>query len=202
MNSATKKIAFTAMFAALTAVFTLISVPLPGGYYNFGDVAIFVAAFTLNPVLSAISGGLGGALGDLILGYTPYAPFTFVIKAVEATVASLLIHAAKKYFERRPLNRLLRTVTGFSCNLAGGLLMAGGYFVAEGLLLSAEKWSGGIVNLPWNVLQGVVSSLIAAVILFAFGLDRVLKKYAVSKDKDGRKTDVSDDGTDGNDAQS
>lgn len=85
--------------SALTAVLTLAAIPLPGGgYYNFGDAVVFVSAATLGPVSGAFVGGLGGALGDLVLGYTFYAPFTLVIKAAEALVAGLVFRALKRLF--------------------------------------------------------------------------------------------------------
>ncbi len=37
MSAKTRKLVFTALFAALTTAFTLISIPLATGYFNFGD---------------------------------------------------------------------------------------------------------------------------------------------------------------------
>lgn len=176
MTLRTKKLALTALMAALTAVLTLASVPLPGGgYYNFGDVAIFIAAAALGPVAGAFAGGLGGALGDLILGYTFYAPFTLVIKALEGLIAGLLFKAFKSAFIKE-CGRVKKVVFSAVSNVVGGLMMAAGYFLAEGLLLAEGKWQGGLVNLPWNILQGALSAVVAPVILFACRLENVIKK--------------------------
>lgn len=162
--------------AALTAVLTLASVPLPGGgYYNFGDVAIFIAAAALGPALGAFAGGLGGALGDLILGYTFYAPFTLVIKALEGLIAGLLFKAFKSAFIKEG-GTVKKVVFSAVSNVVGGLIMAAGYFLAEGLLLAEGKWQGGLVNLPWNILQGALSAVVAAVVLFVCRLDVLFDK--------------------------
>lgn len=194
MNLTTKKIALTAVMSALAAALTLVSVPLPGGgYYNFGDVAIFSAAATLGPFLAALVGGLGGALGDLILGYTFYAPFTLLIKAVEALVAGALFALFKRAFVKES-GRVKNFVFSFLSNLAGGLLMAAGYFVAEGLLLAEGGWQGGLVNLPWNVLQGAVSAVVAPVLLFVCRIEAVIHKTLASrKVADGEKDAESRD---------
>lgn len=177
----TKKIALTALMTALTAVLTLAAVPLPGGgYYNFGDAVIFVSSATLGPFLGALTGGIGGALGDLCLGYTLYAPFTLAIKAVEGLVAGSVFKALKTVFNKggnRVKNALFLTVSG----IVGGLLMAAGYFVAEGLLLAEGRWQGGIVNLPWNVLQGVLSAAVAAVLLSLLRADKLIDKVLLSR---------------------
>ena len=169
--------------AALTAVLTLASVPLPGGgYYNFGDVAIFIAAAALGPVAGAFAGGLGGALGDLILGYTFYAPFTLVIKALEGLIAGLLFKAFKSAFIKDG-GRVKKAVFSAVSNVVGGLIMAAGYFLAEGLLRAGGKWEGGLVNLPWKILQGALSAVVAAVVLFVCRLDVLFERTISSRNK-------------------
>lgn len=183
MTLRTKKLALTALMAALTAVFTLASVPLPGGgYYNFGDVAVFIAAAALGPVAGAFAGGLGGALGDLILGYTFYAPFTLVIKALEGLTAGLLFKAFKSAFIKEG-GTVKKVVFSAVSNVVGGLIMAAGYFLAEGLLLAEGKWQGGLVNLPWNILQGALSAVVATVVLFVCRLDRLFERTISSRNK-------------------
>lgn len=183
MTLRTKKLALTALMAALTAVLTLASVPLPGGgYYNFGEVAIFIAAAALGPALGAFAGGPGGALGDLILGYTFYAPFTLEIKALEGLIAGLLFKAFKSAFIKDG-GRVKKAVFSAVSNVVGGLMMAAGYFLAEGLLLAEGKWQGGLVNLPWNILQGALSAVVAAVVLFVCRLDVLFERTISSRNK-------------------
>ena len=192
MTFTTKKAALTAAMSALTAVLTLISVPLPGGgYYNFGDVAIFVCSLSLGPALGAVCGGLGGAIGDLILGYTFYAPFTLVIKALEGFIAGSLFAICKKTVLKNK-RTIKNVIFGSLTNLAGGIVMAAGYFLAEGLLLAEGRWQGGIVNLPWNILQGSVSSVVAAVILFACRLDTLICKVSGAPRETADKGDKGD----------
>lgn len=177
MKQNTRHVVFTALTTAMTTVFTLISIALPGGgYYNFGDLAIFISAVVLGPLSGLITGAIGAALGDVILGYFAYVPFTMTVKALEGLIAGLIAKAAVKFcknFHRAKTFEAFFTTLG--C-LFGGFIMAGGYFLAEGLLLAEGKWSGGIINLPWNLLQGTISAFLAVLLLYALRLKNPLTK--------------------------
>lgn len=123
------KLCFAAMFAALVCVGTvLIVIPTPfGGYVNFGDCFILIAAWTLGPYYGFAAGGIGSMLADLFTGYALYAPATFIIKGLIGLVAGLIMLAFKK-----KNHRFLGYVTGA---VAGELLMAVGYFLFEAIFI-------------------------------------------------------------------
>lgn len=66
------------------------------GFFNLGEVFIFLAAFIGGPVTGAVAGGVGASLADLALGYGIFAPATLVLKAAEGFVAGYLFYLAKK----------------------------------------------------------------------------------------------------------
>ena len=86
MKSTTKKIAITALMAALTCIATIIiKIPSPlKGYLNLGDCMVLISGWILSPVYGFIAAGLGSALADIFSGYVIYAPATFVIKGLMA----------------------------------------------------------------------------------------------------------------------
>lgn len=165
-------IVFTALMTALTTALTIASVPLASGYYNFGDVPIFMTACLLGPLPALVTGALGAALGDVILGYMAYAPFTLIIKALEGLVAALFFKVISKPIAKKAPQ------AAFYClgNILSGLIMAFGYFLAEGVLLSEERWSGGIVNLPFNILQGSISAIVATTLLYVCQLKKIFER--------------------------
>lgn len=72
---------------------TLLSIPLPLGYMNLGDVGVFLAACLLmsgridlpirrGALYAGLAAAAGGALADVLLGFAAYAPATFVIKGL------------------------------------------------------------------------------------------------------------------------
>ena len=160
MNKRTnsQKLILAAMFAALTAVSTMvIQIPAPTGYVNLGDAVALLAGMILGPAYGFAAAGLGAALGDLMLGWGMYAPGTFVIKVAVAAVASFLLLLYNKKNCEPTLPRLL------VCTVPAEVLMALGYFVYETAVL--KYGAGAAAAIPANLMQGLVG-VVAAVALF------------------------------------
>jgi uncharacterized membrane protein len=119
------KLARISIFTALVFVATvIIRVPIPatGGYFNFGDSVIFVAALLYGPLVGGLSGGIGAAIADAI-GYPIFAPGTFVIKLFEGVVTGFvgdkIRSRAKSISYWRGLSVLLGVALGFAMYYIG-----------------------------------------------------------------------------------
>jgi uncharacterized membrane protein len=149
-------IAQAGVMAALVAVTTAlvqIYIPATRGYLNFGDIMIFVSAFTFGPLIGGFAGGVGSAISDAATGYAYFAPFTLVIKGAEGLIAGLIS------------NRLSRKRDVLAVVIAGSEMVTG-YFLAEFFGLS-ERWAA-LVEVPANILQiavgGTVGILVAVIL--------------------------------------
>lgn len=155
-----KQLAFTALFAALCAVSTLIiAIPLPNGYFNTGDVFVLLSGWFLGPLYGSIAAGTGSALADIISGYAVYAPATFLIKALDALLAYAVCALWKTVIKRERLDFLPRLFSA----VCGEIVMLLGYFVFESILYG---FAGGALSLVGNALQGICC-LACAVALFS-----------------------------------
>ena len=156
--SRVKFIALSGILTALTAVATLISIPVPAmeGFINVGDSIIFVIAI-INPFIALIAGGIGSMLADLILGYAVWMPFTLVIKGLEGLVAGLLVRVLIKNATK--LDRLGRIDMAKYClaMFIGGLFMIGGYFLAGIYMYGINPAVAGI---GFNAIQLLASMII------------------------------------------
>jgi len=136
-----------AIMSALVTVGTLIiRIPNPmGGYFNLGDVMIFVAALTFNPLIGGIAGGLGSAIADII-GFPLFAIPTLVIKGLEGLLASLITN------KKNVFRDILAVV-------AAGTEMVIGYFLVE---LYALQWGLGaaLAEVPANIAQVTIGGLV------------------------------------------
>ena len=153
-----KNIAYLALFIAFVAIATFISIKWPAGYFNLGEVAIYLVALLCGPVAGAIAGAIGSALTDTFLGYfIPWAPLTFVIKGLEGYLVGRF---AKPLQVKRAL---------FGVGL-GGLWMILGYGLATALVYN---WAAVLPELVADLGQVLVGAVVA--IPLAIKLNRSLR---------------------------
>lgn len=143
MKSKVLKIAYAAVVAALTLVFTMfvkIPVPATNGYIHIGDSMIFIGVYLIG-IYAIPAAAIGSMLSDILLGYATYAPVTFVVKAVAAFICWIVIRKREK---------LPFIVLG---SIAGAAVVMLGYFLAEAFILGYGA-AGALIEVPMNAIQG------------------------------------------------
>lgn len=148
----TKEITITALFIALTYVFTaFINIRLPfapnGGLIHLGNIPLFIAAIVFGKKTGMIAGGVGMALFDVLSGYwSTWAPFTLIIVGLMGYVAGLITEKKLTYF------RVSMAV------VAAIVIKVVGYYIAEVILY------GNIyvpfTSIPGNIIQVGVAGII------------------------------------------
>jgi uncharacterized membrane protein len=155
----TSRIVFTALFAALCCVATLvIAIPSPTGYVNLGDGFVLLSAFILGPVYGAIAAGVGTALADLLCGYAIYAPATLIVKGLMGLAAGLIFRSltGKKFCDHS-------IVPSLAAGIVGEAIMVLGYFLYESLVLGAG--AAAAASVPGNVAQGICGVAVSTVLI-------------------------------------
>lgn len=139
------QISLYAIMAALVCIGTLlVRIPNPmGGYFNFGDVLVFISALTFGPAVGGVAGGIGSALADII-GFPVFALPTLCIKGLEGVLAGFITN-------RKTISRDILAVA-----LAGTEMIVG-YFLVEIYL-----WGIGsaLLEIPGNIAQIVIGGLV------------------------------------------
>ncbi len=154
----TRDLAAGAIFVALTFVvtrYTVIPIPATKGYFNLGEVVIYVAAIVFGRFVGAAAGGIGSALADIAAGASQFAPFTLVVKGLEGYLVGRLAGQTTS-------SRLLATAVG-------GAVMVSGYFLSEvlfaqtlGIAPTARAAVGAaLTELPFNLVQVAVGMIVA-----------------------------------------
>ena len=145
------------MFSGLICVLTIIiSIPIPAtqGFINIGDAGVMICGLLFGPVIGGLSGGIGSSLADILLGYTIYAPGTLIIKGLEGFLVGIIANPKKNY---QKIN--YRDILAV---LAGGSLMAYGYFLYEVFIFGIPA---AVYEL---ILNGIIQFGIGGVIALLF----------------------------------
>ncbi len=138
----------------------VIHIPTIGtnGYLNLGDMVVFLAALMLGRKGGFLVGGLGSGLADILLGYTHYAPITFIVKGLEGYIAGSLLET--KLGQRTPI----------IATIIGGVWMACGYYIAEIFMYGGKA---ALASIPGNLMQGLLGAVTAVVLYTALKKTRI-----------------------------
>lgn len=164
MRYSTKEIVLTGMAIALVFVATLfINLRLPigqGGLIHLGNVPLFLFAIIFGKRIGAMAGAFGMGLFDLMGGWTPWAPATFLI-------VGLMGYTVGAIAEKND------TTAGYVLAIAMAcVIKVAGYYIAEALIYG--NWVQPVLSIPGNLLQIGVAALI--VLPIAGGLKKALKR--------------------------
>ena len=159
--------ALTAAFAALACGATMaVKVPSPtGGYMNLGDTVVLLGGYLLGPAWGALTGSIGPAMADVLLGSPVYAPATLVIKAVMAALAAVCFRAFGR--GRGPLALA-------ACGIVGELPMVIGYWLYDGLLMGSL--AGAAAGIPSNLVQAAFGVAASALLAAALGRSAFVRR--------------------------
>ena len=142
------KIVLSGLFAAIIFVLTaFVPIPLGHGYANAGDVFVVLSGVMLGPWAGMAASGVGSAMADLYLGYSVYAPATFVIKGLMAACAFLIFRGIG-----RGRSALVRHVVSY---IVCEMIMVLGYFLFETALFG---FAVALADVFGNLLQAAFSA--------------------------------------------
>lgn len=149
-----KNIGIVAVFSALAFVATrFLQIPIlqTGGYLNFGEAIIYIAAIFFGPTVGGLVGAIGPALADVTSPYAAFAPFTFIIKGLEGFIVGKISST-----KQSKVTKLLGIV-------AGGSIMVIGYFIVEILVFMIPP-PIALIEVPFNIFQFLVGGTISIII--------------------------------------
>lgn len=163
-----------ALFAALIAVMTAcvsFKTGINDGYLHFGDSMIYIAACVLPLPYACAAAAVGGFVADMLAGAAMWAPFTAVIKALNALPFALVYTLRKTQSPQKILNK----TTAFM-PIVSGLITIFGYFLVEGLLYT---FPSAAVSMLASLVQATGSAVIYYI--FAAALDKLDFKKRIMK---------------------
>ena len=149
-RSTTKELVITGLSIALVFVATcFINIRLPigqGGLIHLGNVPLFLVAIILDKKIGAAAGAVGMGLFDLMGGWTPWAPATFIIVGLMGyTVGWIAEH------KNDMMGYILAIVAACAIKIVG-------YYIAEALIYG--NWIQPVMSIPGNLIQIGVAAVV------------------------------------------
>ncbi len=164
----TKKIAFAAMMAALTAAGSALRITMPLSIagttsFHLGNIMCALSGILLGPWLGGLAAGMGSAIYDMFNpAYIDEAWLTFLMKGIYGLMAGLIIRTTKKeasYFSS--------TVAALAGALSYAVLyLLKSYYKAiwiQGVAANAA-WIVVLDKLPATVFNGAVAVIFAPIL--------------------------------------
>lgn len=160
----------TAMMTAMVMIATtFFKIPNAMGYIHLGDGFVLLAAIILPKKYACFAGGVGAGLADIYGGYAVWAPWTLIIKIVMVLIVQLFFDFLTK---RASNGKHIAKIAGipfaelFAYVLAV-LWTVSGYYIAQGFI--SGNWIAPVADVPGNVLQAAVGSIIAILVSVTLG---------------------------------
>lgn len=149
------------VLAGMCAIATSIKIPLGvGAMVHLGTAFMFTVAITFGGVYAGLSAAIGSAFFDLLMGFSPYTPWSFVIKGIAGLIAGVISHGLwPKKNATAPIMTgrwLFRSVIG--C-IAAAVWTLCGYFVAWWQV--SGSLSVASANIPASLLTSAAGLIIA-----------------------------------------
>jgi len=163
------------VLSGMCVIATSIKIPLGvGAMVHLGTAFLFTVAILFGGVYAGLSAAIGSAFFDLVMGFSPYTPWSFIIKGSAGLIAGVIAHGLwPQAGTGSPIagggRWILRAVLG--C-LAAAAWTLGGYMIAwwqvTGSLAVAFS------NMPASLLTSSVGMIVA--LFLAPRLQKALKR--------------------------
>ncbi len=149
-KTTTKELVITGLSIALVFVATTcINIRLPigqGGLIHLGNVPLFLVAIVFGKKIGALAGAFGMGLFDLMGGWTPWAPATFLIVGLMGYLVGVIADQKDDF-----VGYVLAIAVACAVKVAG-------YYIAEALIYG--NWVQPVLSIPGNLIQIGVAAVV------------------------------------------
>lgn len=167
-----KDIVFVGVLSSMCAIATTIKIPFGvGAMVHMGTAFLYTAAIIFGGVYAGLAGAIGSAFYDLVMGFSPYTLWSFVIKGIAGLIAGIIAKGLWPEVKPGAGNEpsIIRMVLG--CILAAAWTLCG-YMVAWWQVTGS--FTIAIGNIPSSLMTSGAGFVVA--MLLAPKLRKIINK--------------------------
>ncbi len=161
------------VLSGMCAIATSIKIPLGvGAMVHLGTAFMLTVAITFGGIYAGLSAAIGSAFFDLLMGFSPYTPWSFIIKGTAGLIAGVIAHGLWPRAADSPIATgrwLFRAILG---SVAAALWTLCGYIFAWWQVTGS--FSVALANTPASLLTSAAGLIMA--LFLAPRLQKALKR--------------------------
>lgn len=155
----TRDIVYSGVLAAMCVIATSLKIPFGvGAMVHLGTAFLFTVGICFGGVYAGLAGAIGSAFYDLLMGFSPYTPWSFVIKGTAGFIAGCIAKGIwpSAVNPETGSSWIWRALLG--C-VAAACWTLGGYFVAWWQITGSLAIAVG--NIPSSLMTSGVGLVVA-----------------------------------------
>lgn len=147
-----RDIVYVGMLAAFCTISTTIKIPYGNGaMVHLGTAALYTIAILFGGTYAGLSGAIGTAFFDLMMGFSPYTLWSFFIKGIAGFIVGKTAHSGSAGGEKWARNL-------FACMLGAAWTLLG-YLAAWTVVIG--NLPAAMTNIPSSLVTSGVGMLVA-----------------------------------------
>jgi len=157
----TKDIVYSGVLAAMCAIATSLKIPFGvGAMVHLGTAFLFTVGICFGGVYAGLAGAIGSAFYDLLMGFSPYTVWSFIIKGTAGFIVGLV---AKGVWPAPVTNETGNWAwrAALGCILAASWTL-GGYIVAWWQITGSLATA--LANIPSSLMTSGVGIVVAMIL--------------------------------------
>ncbi|WP_094604048.1 hypothetical protein SPSIL_044790 [Sporomusa silvacetica DSM 10669] len=156
----TKDIVYSGVLAAMCAIATSLKIPFGvGAMVHLGTAFIFTVGICFGGVYAGLAGAIGSAFYDLLMGFSPYTAWSFIIKGTAGFIVGFVAKGVWPAPATSEGSWAWRALIG--CVLAAAWTL-GGYIVAWWQITGSLATA--FANIPSSLMTSGVGVVVAMIL--------------------------------------
>ena len=156
----TKDIVYSGVLAAMCAIATSLKIPFGvGAMVHLGTAFIFTVGICFGGVYAGLAGAIGSAFYDLLMGFSPYTAWSFIIKGTAGFIVGFVAKGVWPASVTSEGSWAWRALIG--CVLAAAWTL-GGYIVAWWQITGSLATA--FANIPSSLMTSGVGVVVAMIL--------------------------------------
>lgn len=168
-----RDIVFIGMLSAMCTIATTIKVPFGvGAMVHLGSAFLYTTGIIFGGVYAGLAGAIGSTFYDLLMGFSPYTLWSFIIKGIAGFIVGTIAKGAWPEVTKNNAADTKLIIRAFLGCIVAALWTLGGYILAWWYVTGS--FAVAVANIPSSLMTSSAGLIVA--LLLGPKLRKILKQ--------------------------